>query len=84
MVGNAKTLGGEAQDFVLGDVLRPLVVAVEVREVGDVNLVRRSAGLRVPQAQRRDRGREHDPFDPLTGRGAYDVATALDVDFVEA
>ena len=76
-------MGGEAQDLVLGHVLGPLVVAVQVRQVGDVVLVRRLPGLRLPQSQGPDGRRVDDALHPGLGSGTDDVAAASDVYGVE-
>jgi len=78
------TLRGEAEHFVFGDILRLLVVPVEVRDFGDVVFIRRSPPLGLPQ------GRAVATVDVNTMRSTASVGgarttflTASDVHLVE-
>ena len=78
---DGKAARAGAQHFVLGEVLRPLVVAEEVLEVHERLLGGGSAVL--GDAERRDRARVHEPADLRSRRGAQDVHRAADVHVVE-
>ena len=78
-----RALRGGAQHLVLGDVLRPLVEAEEVGDVGEAVLVGGLAAAGAVEPDRPDRARVDDPLAAGVGDRIEHVAGAADVDVVE-
>ncbi len=81
--GDRRTLGGGPQHFVLGDVLRPLVEAEEMGDVGEAVLVGRLAATGAVEPDRPDGARVDHPLAAGAGDRVEHVAGSADVDVVE-